>query len=118
MENIKRLSTRIAENSDWANRVKRFIPYLPDGIMKKGDELIASGKVYELPYIPYTGELANRLYFTENENGGATIYICNGYIQELAVFNADFTEFVRTMENRDEYECYIKSVLEWFHKNQ
>jgi hypothetical protein len=83
-----------------------------------GDELIASGRVYELPYIPYTGELANRLYFVENENGGATIYVCNGYIQELAIFNADFTEFVRIMENREEYETYIKNILEWFKKNK
>ena len=117
MDRIKRLSTRISENSDWANRAKRHIPFLPDGAMKKGDELIASGKVYELPFIPYTGNLSNRLYFTENADGGVTIYVCNGYIQELAVINNDFETYERTMPNREEYDYYIENVLKWFRNN-
>ena len=118
MDRIKRLSERISENSDWANRVRRFVEFLPDGAMKKGDELIASGKVYELPYIPYTGDLANRLYFTENADGGATIYLLNGYIQELAVISNDFETYERVMQNREEYNPYIESVLEWFRINK
>jgi hypothetical protein len=118
MEKIKRLSERINEDSDWATRCRKYIDVLPEGIMKKGDTIVASGKLFKLPFIPYTGELANRLYFTENENGGATIYICNGYIQELAVFNAEFTEFVRTMQKREEYNPYIKIILEWFNENK
>lgn len=118
MEKIKRLSERISENSDWANRCRTYLEVLPEGIMKKGDAIVASGKLYKLPYIPYTGELSNRLYFTENENGGTTLYLLNGYIQELAVFSNDFTIFVRTMENRMEYEVYIKKVLDWFRTNK
>lgn len=118
MEKIKRLSERISENSDWANRCRKYLEVLPEGIMKKGDAIVASGKLYKLPYLPYTGALSNRLYFTENENGGATLYLLNGYIQELAVFSNDFTTFVRTMENREEYEVYIKEILEWFRTNK
>jgi hypothetical protein len=117
MEKIKRLSERISENSDWANRCRKYLEVLPEGIMKKGDAIVASGKLYKLPYISYTGCLANKLYFTENENGGVTLYLLNGYIQELAVIGADFESFERKMPNRKEYECYIESVLEWFRTN-
>ena len=117
MDRIKRISERISENSDWANRCRKYLEVLPEGIMKKGDELIASGRVYKLPYIPYTGCLADKLYFTENADGGATIYLLNGYIQELAVINNDFETYERTMENREEYECYIEKVIEWFRNN-
>jgi hypothetical protein len=117
MDRIKRLSTRISENSDWANRAKRHIPFLPDGIMKKGDEIVASGKLYELPYIPYTGDLADRLYFTENADGGVTLYLLNGYIQEVAVINNDFETYERTMPNREEYNYYIENVIKWFRTN-
>jgi hypothetical protein len=117
MDRIKRLSTRVSENSDWANRCRKYLDVLPSGAMKKGAEIVASGRLYELPYIPYTGCLANKLYFTENDNGGVTLYLLNGYIQELAVISADFESFERTMPNRKEYECYIESVLEWFRNN-
>lgn len=117
MDRIKRLSERINENSDWANRCRKYLDVLPEGIMKKGDAIVASGKLYKLPYIPYTGCLANKLYFTENDNGGVTLYLLNGYIQELAVIGADFESFERTIPNREEYECYIESVLEWFRTN-
>lgn len=118
MDRIKTLSERISENSDWATRCRKYIDVLPEGIMKKGDTIVASGKLFKLPYIPYTGDLSDRLYFTENENGGATLYLLNGYIQELAVFNEDFTSFVRTMENREEYEVYIKRVMDWIKNNR
>lgn len=118
MNKIKKLSERISENSDWANNVRRFIKFLPEGIMKKGDEIVASGKLYKLPYIPYTGDLSNRLYFTESENGGVILYLLNGYIQELAVFDNDFNTFVRTMENREEYDAHINIVLKWFRCNK
>ena len=117
MDRIKRLSERISENSDWANRVRRFVEFLHDGAMLKGDMLVISGKLYKLPYIPYTGCLANKLYFTENADGGATIYLLNGYIQDLAVINNDFENYERLMPNREEYNPYIESVLEWFRNN-
>ena len=118
MEKIKAFSELISENSDWANRCRKYLEVLPEGAMKEGDKIVASGKLYKLPYISYTGELSDRLYFTENKNGGITLYLLNGYIQELAVFNDDFTTFVRTMENREEYDVYIKNVLEWFNEDK
>ena len=111
MDKIKSMSIRIEENSERANNARKFLHALPkDSLMYKMDSILASGEVYELPLIPYTGHFANRLFFKVNESGSYSLYTMNGYLQELAVVTSD---------NSAAYLChevdkgYVKNAVEW-----
>lgn len=113
MDNIKKLSIRIEKDSERAKRAgelaKAVKRTLPNSKMALMDELLASGNVYELPLIPYTGPLADKLFFVERNKGGYTLYMMNGYLQKLAVVEDDNTANIE-MEH---YKCYIANAIEW-----
>lgn len=113
MDNIKKLSYRIEKDSvrarNAAELAKAVKKSLPNSKMALADELLASGNVYELPLIPYTGPLADKLYFVERNKGGYTLYVMNGYLQKLAVVEDDNTANIE-MEH---FKGYIENAVEW-----
>lgn len=55
---------------------------ISDSKMFDADELFYSGKCYKIPFIPHTGDLADRTFLTYTDNG-YKVYVMNGYLQEL-----------------------------------
>lgn len=82
-------------------------------IMFRMDVLMASGKVFRLPFIPYAGDLSEECYVTVDEDG-IIVYQMNGYLQP--VFLVDYDRKIMKVYNDRIPSEYFGPVIDFLFK--
>lgn len=69
------------------------------------------GKYKKLPFIPFSGDLADNCYYRETPTG-FVLYKCNGYLQPVYIKYRNSHKYYRRSNI-----AYISTVCEWIEKN-